>query len=128
MSPDRNQFLLIFHAKFGKWIQPGGHFDIADGSLYNTALRELSEETGLQNVVSLNQIDICIHEVPPNPRKSEPEHLHLDVGFWLQSQTWDVSPGDDAKDAKWFPVEDIDLTVTDASVCRSLTRWLAKAK
>jgi len=60
------------------WLQPGGHAD-GDMNLANVALREATEETGIDGLrVVTPAIDVDIHEVnPPN----EDAHLHLDVRF-----------------------------------------------
>ena len=44
--PDGSAFLLVLHRKLGRWLQPGGHTEESDASVFGTALREAREETG----------------------------------------------------------------------------------
>lgn len=44
---DEDHILLIFHKKFGKYIQPGGHIESGEEP-YQTAIREVLEETGIE--------------------------------------------------------------------------------
>jgi 8-oxo-dGTP pyrophosphatase MutT (NUDIX family) len=43
---DDDKILLIYHKKFDKYIQPGGHIE-GDEEPYQTAIREIFEETGV---------------------------------------------------------------------------------
>ncbi|HEX4253089.1 MAG TPA: NUDIX hydrolase [Pseudonocardia sp.] len=53
--------LLTLHPRVGRWIQLGGHCEPGDGSLAEAALREATEESGIDGL------------------HLEPEPLHLDV-------------------------------------------------
>jgi 8-oxo-dGTP pyrophosphatase MutT (NUDIX family) len=44
----RAEVLLILHGKLGRWLQPGGHVDPSDSSVWVAAQREVREETGLE--------------------------------------------------------------------------------
>ncbi len=70
--------LLMLHRKLGRWFQPGGHCD-GDTNLAAVALREASEETGIEHLrVLAEAIDVDVHRVEP---PGEPPHLHLDTRF-----------------------------------------------
>ena len=70
--------LLMLHRKLGQWFQPGGHAD-GDTNLPAVALREATEETGIEGlVVVVPAIDVDVHRVEP-PR--EAPHLHLDTRY-----------------------------------------------
>jgi len=72
------QTLLLLHRKLGRWLQPGGHVD-GDGNLAAAALREASEETGIEGLrVVFPAVDVDIHRVAP---PAESAHDHLDVRF-----------------------------------------------
>ncbi len=74
----RRRVLLLEHAKLRIWVQPGGHAD-GDADLRSVALREASEETGIEGlVVEPDLVDIDVHEVRP---PSEDPHRHLDLRF-----------------------------------------------
>ena len=77
--------LLIFHNKLQRYLQPGGHVEADDESLFHAARREVEEETGLSvrahRAFREQPIHIDVHTIPENKKKSEPEHLHYDCMF-----------------------------------------------
>jgi 8-oxo-dGTP pyrophosphatase MutT (NUDIX family) len=78
VDPASERVLLLLHAKVRRWLQPGGHAD-GDGDLAHVALREATEETGIDGLrVITPAIDLDVH-VFRDARGREPEHLHLDV-------------------------------------------------
>lgn len=88
VDPSGARIVLVHHARLGRWLQPGGHADPADGGdMRETALREAREETACDVMIHPSTpapIDLDIHPIPA--RQGEPEHLHLDVRFLLVAQ------------------------------------------
>ncbi len=97
--------LLLHHAKLDRWLQPGGHAD-GDGNLAAVALREATEETGIEGLsVVTPAVDIDIHAIPARP--GEPEHLHLDVRFVILAPVdAEVNHNDESHAARWAAVDD----------------------
>ena len=99
--------LLIFHPYIKQWFQPGGHIDDGEEPI-EAAIREVFEETGVV-CESLNgflhPIDIDLHEIPANPKKSESAHLHIDLLFVLQVIEERDSPENIQKE--WVPFDQI---------------------
>jgi len=132
LSPDEADLLLILHAKFGLWLQPGGHIDPEDPDVVAAARREVAEETGLgpgdvDPIASLGTLlDLDIHRIPPNPRKGEPAHEHFDVRVLLRARTPVLRAGSDARDARWVPVGRVQDAGTDDSVRRAVRKLLAR--
>jgi hypothetical protein len=44
-----------------------------------------------ESLLSPDPIDIDFHSIPANPRKSEPEHYHIDLRFRLAPQVGAIS-------------------------------------
>ncbi len=102
VSPSRREALLIHHKKLDRWLQPGGHAD-GEGDLAQVALREATEETGIEGLeVVTPAVSIDIHEIPT--RKNEPRHLHLDLRFLvLAPDEAEVHPDlTETNGASWF--------------------------
>ena len=47
IEPRTKKILLVYHNKFNKWVQPGGHIE-EDESPEEALIREVYEETGLK--------------------------------------------------------------------------------
>ena len=80
------------------WAFPGGYVNI-DEVIDNAVYRELKEETNISNV-SLKRFDVF--DAPDrDPRERTVSVVYY--GFINESHV-PIKAGDDAKDAKWFPV------------------------
>src|SRR5437879_2613661 len=47
LDDSRSRVLLTLHSKVKAWLQLGGHCEAADVTLYDAALREATEESGI---------------------------------------------------------------------------------
>ncbi|MFJ8628576.1 NUDIX hydrolase [Kitasatospora sp. NPDC093550] len=116
---DAAEILLIEHLAYGITLQPGGHLEPTDPNLLTAAVRELTEETGLDavDVVPASQRPVYIEfgEVPARPKKDEPVHYHLDIGFAFRTAHANVDVGalqeSEVTDAAWYPLAVAERTV-----------------
>ena len=101
LNPSGTAFVLVDHPKIGKWLQPGGHVEPADQSLEAAARREITEETGLDDLQPLGMFDLDIHTFPAHG--DQPTHLHFDVRFAFRAGSEDLDGGD--HQAAWVPLD-----------------------
>lgn len=124
VDPSRRAALLIHHRKLGLWLQPGGHAD-GDGDLAAVALREASEETGLEDLAVVTPaIDLDIHSIPE--RGDEPAHLHLDVRFLVLAPAGsEPEPDpDETMGARWVTADDPEGLMASGELRRLVGRAL----
>jgi 8-oxo-dGTP pyrophosphatase MutT (NUDIX family) len=89
LSEDRSQILLIHHKFLDMWLQPGGHWDPGEPDPWTAAKREAIEETGVTITEMIPAVasdpripfDISSHDIPENPVKGEPAHVHHDFRY-----------------------------------------------
>lgn len=96
-----DQVALIHHAKYDKWLFPGGHCEEKDLTILDAAKREIFEEIGIpynkiyetitlgKNIQEHQMIfynrfipfDIDIHEIPFDEKNSIQSHKHYDLRY-----------------------------------------------
>jgi 8-oxo-dGTP pyrophosphatase MutT (NUDIX family) len=106
LSEAGTELLLIRHKKLQKWLQPGGHIEPTDRDLVAAARREVHEETGLAQLELVRPFfDVDVHEIPAFGQS--PAHLHHDVRALFSARSTHVVGGDDAAEARWFPLQEV---------------------
>ncbi|MEU6070580.1 NUDIX domain-containing protein [Streptomyces sp. NPDC047082] len=107
---DDTEILLIEHLAYGITLQPGGHLEPTDTTLIDAAVRELTEETGIDpsevSPVSSAPAYIEYGKVPARPAKDEPEHYHLDIGYAFTTVRAEVGRIQESEvtGAGWYPL------------------------
>jgi 8-oxo-dGTP pyrophosphatase MutT (NUDIX family) len=116
-------FLLVLHRKLDRWLQPGGHVEDGDASVFQTALREVREETGLPALtapIGEAILDLDIHAIPEFG--AEPAHFHYDVRFLVTTRDGGVLPSGVA----WFDFADVAPVDRDGSLARAVAKARAR--
>ena len=108
LSPDFESVLLTHHAALDKWLQFGGHAD-GEADIRNVALRETEEESGKSDIRLLSEaiFDVDAHEIPENPKRGEPRHIHYDIRYLLQARSFDFRVSQESNGLKWVPLRDL---------------------
>ena len=101
--------LVCVGRKHDQLFQPGGHAD-GDADILRVALRETSEETGLDpshiRLVNGEVFDLDIHTIPASPRG--PRHDHYDIRFLVEMDDDLEIPGNhESHEILWVPLEDV---------------------
>lgn len=89
----------------GFWAFPGGFLN-PDESAEEGALRELKEETGLEKAY-IEQFHTF-----SNPDR-DPRERVISIAFISLIKIQEVKGGDDAADAKWYPIDALPLLAFD---------------
>jgi 8-oxo-dGTP diphosphatase len=105
---NNNLYVLLIERKHppfkGCWALPGGFVDM-DETLEHAAKRELHEETGI-SVNSLNMLNVF-----DEPGR-DPRGRTVSVAYWAQvEQLIAPNAGDDAKEAQWMNIKQLNQVV-----------------
>ncbi|MEE6179122.1 NUDIX hydrolase [Mycobacterium sp. 050134] len=94
--------LLTLHPRVGRWVQLGGHCDDGDRDIVATALREGTEESGIDGL----RIDpglAAVHVHPVTCSLGVPTR-HLDLQFVAHAPAGArIAISDESDDLRWWP-------------------------
>jgi 8-oxo-dGTP diphosphatase len=103
-----NKILLVFRGSPPSqymWAIPGGRVELGE-TMHSAVERETLEETGLR--VKAGEVvftfDVIQHD---DSGRIQYHFVILDMLATLIDPTQPLTPGDDAKDARWFTLEEI---------------------
>jgi 8-oxo-dGTP pyrophosphatase MutT (NUDIX family) len=104
LSEDGQQVLLTLHPRVGRWIQLGGHCEAADETVVGAALREATEESGIEGL-RIDPILLSAHTHPITCSLGRPTR-HLDLRFlvWAENDA-PIVVSDESTDLRWWPVD-----------------------
>ncbi|MGY0058646.1 NUDIX hydrolase [Streptomyces sp. LZ34] len=119
IDPSRGRVLLTLHRKLKMWLQMGGHCEPEDASLADAALREATEESGIEGLTLLPAGPVNLD------RHLTPCAWHLDVQYAALAPRAAVAAiSEESLDLRWFGYDEV-AGVADESVRRLLTRTRA---
>ncbi|MBB4903926.1 NUDIX hydrolase [Actinophytocola algeriensis] len=98
-----SEVLLTLHPRVGAWLQLGGHCEETDETLVGAALREASEESGIEGlVIEKTPLHVDVH--PITCSLGVPTR-HFDVRFVVTAPEGAVTVrSDESLDLRWWPV------------------------
>ncbi len=96
--------LLTLHPRLGRWVQLGGHCEDSDADILGAALREATEESGVDGLlISPDLAAINVHALTCSlgvPTR------HLDLQFVAHAPAGaQIVCSDESVDLKWWPVD-----------------------
>jgi 8-oxo-dGTP pyrophosphatase MutT (NUDIX family) len=123
--PDASEFLLVLHRKLSRWLQPGGHTEEADASVFDTALREAREETGIARLdapFGREILDVDVHAIPARGRDAAHSHFDVRYLFVTREPARPEASEDPTRPIRWASLEDALALGVDASLARALRK------
>jgi 8-oxo-dGTP pyrophosphatase MutT (NUDIX family) len=102
-APGEN-VLLTLHPRVGAWLQLGGHCEPGDTSLAGAALREATEESGVDGLVVWPEpVHLDVHPITCSLGKPT---RHFDVRFVVRAPEG-AQPirSDESLDLRWWPLD-----------------------
>jgi len=96
--------LLTLHPRLGRWVQLGGHCEDSDTDILGAALREATEESGVEGLrISPDLAAINVHALTCSlgvPTR------HLDLQFVARAPAAaQIAISDESVDLRWWPID-----------------------
>lgn len=96
--------LLTLHPRVGRWVQLGGHCDDDDTDIVAAALREATEESGVENLRIAPEL-AAVHVHPVTCSLGVPTR-HLDLQFVAHAPPGaQIAMSDESNDLRWWPAD-----------------------
>jgi 8-oxo-dGTP pyrophosphatase MutT (NUDIX family) len=107
------QVLLTLHPRLGRWVQLGGHCEPDDGDIVAAALREATEESGVDGLrIEPDLAAIHVHALTCSlgvPTR------HLDLQFLAHAPAGaQIAVSDESVDLRWWPADSLPAGSDDA--------------
>lgn len=129
VNKERTKVLMIYHNIYQSWAWTGGHAD-GESDLLGTAIRELKEETGVENVKVVKpdifSLEIVTVDGHIKRGKYVSSHVHLNLTYLLEvdeNEILKIKP-DENSGVKWVKLEDVEKESTEKWICENIYRKL----
>lgn len=112
INPSRDKILMAYHNIYGSFSWLGGHCD-GETDCLKVALREVQEESGIQNVRALSDKILSLEALTVNGHykkgKYVSSHLHLNVTYLIEADDKEVLhiKEDENSAVQWFDIDKV---------------------
>lgn len=111
VNKSHDKVLMVYHNIYDSWSWLGGHAD-GETNLLNTAIREVREESGIQNITPVSEdiYSLEVLTVDGHVKRNEyvSSHLHLNITYLLEAdeeESLTIKP-DENSGVKWFKLDE----------------------
>lgn len=129
VNKEKTKVLMIYHNIYKSWAWTGGHAD-GESDLLGTAIRELKEETAVENVKVLddNIFSLEIIRVDGHVKRGKyvSSHVHLNLTYLLEvdeAETLHIKE-DENSGVKWVKIEDVEKVATEEWIVENIYKKL----
>ena len=132
VNRERTKALAAFHNIMQNFAWLGGHAD-GDKNLQRVTLKEIQEESGLENVAFIQPepIDVEVLMVYPHIKRGchVSAHLHYNIAYLLEADEEDVIriKADENSDIRWVEFDEL-LKLTDPFSAKVYERIINKIR
>lgn len=134
INKERTKVLMIYHNIYQSWAWSGGHAD-GEEDLKEVAIREIKEETGIEEVIPLipDIFSLEIVTVDGHEKKGKyvSSHLHLNCTYLLEAdenQSLKIKE-DENSGVKWIKLEEVkDFSTEEWIIKRCYNKMIQKLK
>lgn len=129
VNKERTKVLMIYHNIYKSWAWTGGHAD-GETNLLETAVRELKEETGVENVKTLNDDIFSLEIICVNGHikrgKYVSSHVHLNLTYLLEVDEKEFLriKEDENSGVKWVNIEDVEKVSNEKWIIENVYKKL----
>lgn len=127
VNKEKTKVLMIYHNIYKSWAWTGGHAD-GESNLLGTAIRELKEETGVENVKVLNNDIFSLEIICVNGHIKKgryvSSHVHLNLTYLLEvdeKETLKIKE-DENSGVKWVNIEDVEKVANEKWIIENVYR------
>lgn len=129
----KDKVLMIHHNIYNSWSWIGGHVD-GEEDFLAVALKELQEETGVQNIFPVFPEVFSLDVLPVfgHIRRGEyvSPHLHLSVTYLIEADENDLLfiKEDENSGVQWIPIDEIKDYSTEPHMHKVYDKLIAKMR
>ena len=111
VNKERTKVLMIKHNIYKSWAWTGGHAD-GDSNLLNVAIKEVKEETGIENVNPIKEDIFSMEIICVNGHvkrgKYVSSHVHLNITYLLEADENEILKikEDENSGVKWVDINE----------------------
>lgn len=120
---DRERVLLVRRARppnVGTWSLPGGALELGE-AVFDAARREVFEETGI--VVVPREV-VEVYDAVTRDDDGRVRFHYVVVEILAEPALGEPTPGDDAREARWFDLDELDRLTTPPDTVRVIRKAL----